>query len=356
MMPSPNRRSLLRATYLISAAALATAAVLTLSRPAAAEEAIRLSLPIDCDPGDSCWVVNYVDHDPAPGVRDYMCGIATYDYPAGGGHEGTDFAIRDLGVMARGVSVLAAAAGTITATRDGIDDRGVGERHKTEGPDGRACGNGVVVSHGNGWETQYCHMRRGSVAVRPDQKVRTGQKLGEVGLSGYTQYPHLHLSVRKDGRTVDPFVGEGRTTRCGPGPDPLWTRQVLDRLPYQPTAIYHVGFAPEKPEIGRVRNGDYDGITVTPSSPALVLWAEFFNVRASDRITLRLLAPTGDRLATYGQTLKKDQARRYVFAGKPLKTGTWPPGIYRGEVTLTRSVEGGRETRLRETRQLTVKD
>lgn len=222
-MPSRNLQSLHRTSRPYPVAALVAAAIVVLSHTATPAEPVRLSLPIDCDPGRTCWIVNYVDHDPAVGVRDYMCGTATYDYPGGGGHEGTDFAIRDRGVMARGVPVLAVAAGTVTATRDGIDDRLIGERTKTEGPGGRACGNGVVISHGDGWETQYCHLRRGSVAVRPDQKVEPGQMLGKVGLSGYTQFPHLHLSVRKDGKSIDPFVGEDRTEKCGPGPTPLWT-------------------------------------------------------------------------------------------------------------------------------------
>jgi D-3-phosphoglycerate dehydrogenase len=46
---------------------------------------------------------------------------------------------------------------------------------------GRECGNGVVIAHEDGWETQYCHMRRGSVAVQPGERVARGQTLGLVG-------------------------------------------------------------------------------------------------------------------------------------------------------------------------------
>jgi len=49
----------------------------------------NLWLPIDCKPGQNCWVVRYVDHEPGPGVKDYSCGNMTGD-----GHKGTDFAIR----------------------------------------------------------------------------------------------------------------------------------------------------------------------------------------------------------------------------------------------------------------------
>ncbi len=38
----------------------------------------RLSLPIRCVPGRDCWLVNNVDLDPGPGVRDYTCAKRSY--------------------------------------------------------------------------------------------------------------------------------------------------------------------------------------------------------------------------------------------------------------------------------------
>ena len=67
-------------------------------------------------------MLRYVDHDPGPGVRDYMCGGLTGD-----GHKGTDIAIRDLAAMAAGVEVRAAAAGVVDALRDGMADVSVDE-------------------------------------------------------------------------------------------------------------------------------------------------------------------------------------------------------------------------------------
>jgi murein DD-endopeptidase len=32
----------------------------------------------------------------------------------------------------------------------------------------------VVIDHGGGWETQYCHLREGSVLVRPDETLDAG--------------------------------------------------------------------------------------------------------------------------------------------------------------------------------------
>ena len=66
---------------------------------------LQLSLPIACEPGKNCFVQNYVDHDPGPGVKDYACSSRTYN-----GHDGIDFRIPDIKAMRDGVPVLAAAA------------------------------------------------------------------------------------------------------------------------------------------------------------------------------------------------------------------------------------------------------
>ena len=69
-------------------------------------------------------------------MRDYRCGINTYD-----AHGGVDFAIHDAIATREGVTVVAAAAGKVKRLRDGaLDGRG-GE---AADPD-QACGNGVVV-------------------------------------------------------------------------------------------------------------------------------------------------------------------------------------------------------------------
>jgi len=79
----------------------------------------ELSLPAACDPGRTCWLVNFVDHDPGPGAQDYRCGRLSYDT-----HKGTDIAIANDAVMNSGVNVLAAAPGRVLRVRDGEPDFG----------------------------------------------------------------------------------------------------------------------------------------------------------------------------------------------------------------------------------------
>ncbi len=189
-----------------------------------------MGLPLDCVPGETCWIVNYVDHDPTTGLRDYTCGKATYNAPPGNQHKGTDIAIRDLAAMRAGVVVRAAAPGLVGGARDGMKDVNV-RKLGMASVKGKECGNGVRIEHGDGWSTQYCHMRSGSIEVKKGMRVEEGKILGLVGLSGLTEYPHLHIQVAKGKTIVDPFVGPNPGTTCGVAVNPLWNADVLAQLP-----------------------------------------------------------------------------------------------------------------------------
>ena len=51
---------------------------------------------------------------------------------------------------------------------------------------GKECGNGVVLVHDDGYQTQYCHLKKGSVAVKKGARVSEGDLLGFIGMSGKT--------------------------------------------------------------------------------------------------------------------------------------------------------------------------
>ena len=145
---------------------------LSLAWPSGPAEAIELRLPINCEIGVTCEVQNYVDLDPSSQARDYQCGSRTYN-----GHKGVDFRLPSLRAQRAGVNVLAAAQGRVLKVRDGVPDMSVRERGIGAVND-RECGNGVVVDHGEGWSTQYCHMAQGSLLVKPGDKVEASQDVG----------------------------------------------------------------------------------------------------------------------------------------------------------------------------------
>jgi murein DD-endopeptidase MepM/ murein hydrolase activator NlpD len=65
-------------------------------------------------------------------------------------------------------------------------------------------GRSVIVEHDNGIESLYAHM--GKVYVDEGDKVITTTALGEVGMTGRTTGPHLHLEIRKDGKHINPLT------------------------------------------------------------------------------------------------------------------------------------------------------
>ncbi|MGQ9370210.1 M23 family metallopeptidase [Azospirillum sp. ST 5-10] len=287
-------------------------------------------IPIDCTLGKTCWVQNYVDQDPGPGRADYTCGRLSYD-----GHKGTDFRVADMPALERGVPVLAAAAGTVRAIRDGMDDVNV----RTIGRDalkGRDAGNSVVVVHDDGWETQYAHMKRGSVRVKPGDRVAAGQALGLVGLSGNTEFPHVHFEARHDGAFVDPFVGTDDPPGCEGPRHPMWTPAAQQRLAYQPTAGLVAGFAASQPKVENAREGDYASERLPRGGAALVFWADVMGVLAGDEQRFRIDGPDGKPVFDRRDTIDDSKVSSFAFAGRRTPPGGWPPGTYSGRYTLTR--------------------
>jgi murein DD-endopeptidase MepM/ murein hydrolase activator NlpD len=293
--------------------------------------ALELGLPIACAPGRDCWIPRYVDLDPGPGFRDWMCGDLGDD-----GHSGTDFAIPSLAAMRAGVPVLAAAAGRVRNIRDGMEDVSVAVIGQAA-VEGRNCGNGVAIEHAEGWETQYCHLRRGSVVVRPGEEVAAGQKLGLVGMSGEASFPHVHLSVRREGQEVDPFRGEGEAPACGLGAAPLWSAEVLPQLAYLPVMLSLAGFATEVPDRFRARDGDYAQSVLPVDAPALLLWFDAFGLRTGDIVHWRVVGPAGlvfERTQAEDSASARNQSFRSLGRRRP--AGGWAPGSYTGTVAIER--------------------
>ncbi|MCX8118548.1 MAG: M23 family metallopeptidase [Desulfobacterota bacterium] len=64
-------------------------------------------------------------------------------------------------------------------------------------------GRFLVISHGFGMTTRYSHLNK--VLVKVGQKVKRGEKIAEVGMTGKTTGPHLHYEVRLHGVPVNPM-------------------------------------------------------------------------------------------------------------------------------------------------------
>ncbi len=291
----------------------------------------ELVLPVDCVLGQTCEIQNYVDRDPGPGVQDYQCATRSYQ-----GHNGVDFRIPDMAAQRAGVAVLAAAPGRVSRLRDGVADVSV----RTVGlaaVDGTECGNGVVIDHGGGWETQYCHLALGSLEVAEGDQVASGQPLGRIGLSGQTEYPHLHFTVRRDGVVVDPFAPLAGQGVCEAA-RPLWARPVSDQMPYRRGVVLNTGFAAGAVSMEAVEQADIP--PAAPGAPALVAYVRAIGLEAGDIQHLRVTGPDGGLVAESRiDPLESPKAQYLLYAGRRTPAEAWPPGAYRGEYWVER---GGR--------------
>jgi murein DD-endopeptidase MepM/ murein hydrolase activator NlpD len=289
-------------------------------------------LPIDCSVGDVCVVQNYVDVDARAGAaQDPMCGPLSYD-----GHDGLD--IRAPAAAARrGVNVLAPAAGVVAGVRDG-EPEGAFLRGGMAAVEGRECGNGVRIEHEGGWSSQLCHMRAGSLRVERGERVSAGQVLGLVGLSGHTQFPHVHLALRRGGAEVDPLTGAPIAgLSCGPEAARAgahWSPAARTALSYRGARWFATGFTGAGPAQGV--NAEDLPANASARAPALVFWALASGPLEGDVLRVRLYGPDGALLAEGARTQTRSQAQAWVFAGRRTPASGWPPGAYRGEAQLMR--------------------
>ena len=97
--------------------------------------------------------------------------------------------------MHTGMDLLAATDTPILAAADGVVESAV--------RNGKKDGINVTVNHQNGYVTVYKNM--GKMNVRKRQKVKQGDIIGRVGMSGISFAPHLHYEVWYNGAMMDPM-------------------------------------------------------------------------------------------------------------------------------------------------------
>jgi len=305
--------------------------------------AIGFDLPLKCKLGQNCWVMNYVDHDSSSVVADSACGPRSYD-----GHKGTDFAVRDMQAMRRGVYVRAIAAGTVRRLRNNVNGHGL--KIPADQVQGKECGNDVVIRHADGWESQYCHLGRGSIRVKRGDPIARGEPIGQIGMSGRTAFPHVHLSLRKDGQLVDPANGRPVGKGCGIGGKSLFKKS--SKIRYHRSRLYAAGFAPSVPTGSDIKRDAETPPLIVRDAPAVVFWAAIFGAAKGSRLQLTIIAPDGKKFWTRDVAITRNQAWRMAYIGRKRKAGRrWPSGRYRGVATLHSATAKGKKS---QTQQISV--
>lgn len=293
------------------------------------------SLPLNCTEETVCFLQNLTDMDTGPQRQDPFCGTATYN-----GHKGTDIRVKNLAVMEQGIPVLAMADGTVLRLRNTMADRLIKDQAGFDAVKGKECGNGIVIDHGmfggHRWTSQTCHLARNSIVPKPGQKIRRGDRIGLIGLSGSTQFPHVHVSIRQEGRLTDLLTGHepGKRKTICPGQisENLLTPLAARQLKSMRTPLLDAGFA-----AGTVTNSKLIREKPRPPGPGtpLVFYASFINLKKSDSIRLKITANGTVIASTQTKPLNRPKATWTVFTGR--QNGSKKGVRYEGEAKLIRN-------------------
>jgi len=177
------------------------------------------------DPGYH-GVSGFVDHNASypDQLKDYSCGVRTYDLDSGYNHQGTDYFLWPFPwhkVDANEVTVVATAPGVVIGRFDGNPDRNCDF--------GEGSWNAVYIQHADGNTVLYGHLKQNSVTSKQvGDSVSVGEYLGVVASSGNSTGPHLHMEVvDPQGNIIDPY-----SASCQPDSS-LWVAQ----RPYYDSAV-----------------------------------------------------------------------------------------------------------------------
>ncbi len=240
---------------------------------------------------------NFVDMDPSAAIQDWDCTSRTYN-----GHTGHDCELRSFAEKIIGVPVFAIKPGTVLARDDGHPDMNTN-------PAPTDPANYVIIGHGGGHRTLYWHLANGSVSVQVNDVVAAGQQIGLAASSGFSNWPHLHFEVQRNGVVNEPYTGT-----CNPGTSG-WANQTPIFRVFRPRDFAFIRTVP--PNYSAFRWASTGQVALSDAFNRF--WLTMYNLPAASNFRVRYYRPSG--------TLEFDSgALQFLVNGAPngfARTANW---------------------------------
>ncbi len=292
---------------------------------------LAFDLPIDCEIGKTCFLQNMIDLDQkSDGFVDTLCGDDGYN-----GHKGIDIRVITLDDVTKNIPILAIQDGVVKGVRNTMEDRLITGGRKPQYIQGRECGNGLVLDHGKGMSSQYCHMKKGSLRLKVGDRVLRGAHLGNMGLSGFSAFPHVHLSLRQNGQLIDPLSGKiAKKASC--------SAEIVEKTPFGPALtkallesrddIISIGLTDRRIDFQALKRTGKMPLP-TLNSNALVVWGWAINLEAGDVMRLKIYKDGVPVFMREEMPLDRRKAERFNFAGRKFSV---EKGLYKAQVEILR--------------------
>ena len=231
--------------------------------------------------------------------------------------------------------------------RDGMDDVSVAVLGHDAIKD-RDCGNAVIIAHADGFQTDYCHMAKGSVAVKAGDDVGPASRSGASACRATRSSRTSTSPCAHDGRVVDPFDYGQAEGACAGGTS-LWRAALQPSLAYKNGTVLNFGLAPTAVTMEQVDDGAGRD-PLAPDSPAVLAYCAGDRPQARRRPAPRRHRPRRRAGRRSEPPLPSNKDQVFIGIGRRRPPGGWGPGIYAAHYTVTRDgaavVDRSVETRI----------
>jgi murein DD-endopeptidase MepM/ murein hydrolase activator NlpD len=282
---------------------------------------LEMGVPVLCEINKNCEIVNYPDTDSSDKISDYKGGKVSLNQ-----QNTVDIAVNSIKQVESGIPVLAAQDGTVIYSSDGFQDN-FNLDMKTD-PTSAPCGNALILEHSYGWKTLYCHLKKGSIALKPGNSVLRGSKIAELGMSGISEFPHLSFAVVKDEIYYDPFTGKPINNQKAMQYLPFWRASVLNLMTYKPFQIMNSGITLEEPNLKKAKSGEANFSEFLSDASSINPWVWGFHLKKGDFIKIKFKDPYGAIVFSDSKKISENKPENFLYWKASRPSEKWKPGTY----------------------------